>query len=39
MNKLVAALSSIHAPPTWVWLLGIAGLTAAVWYYTEINPG
>lgn len=38
MRKLVAALGYIHAPPAWFWLLAIAALTGAVWYYSEMNP-
>lgn len=39
MRKLVASLQVLHAPPAWVWFLGITALTAAVWYYTDVNPG
>lgn len=39
MRKLVAVLASIHAPPAWVWILALFGLTFAVAYYSEITLG
>lgn len=35
MRKFVGLLSALHAPPLWVWVVGIASLTAAVWAYSE----
>jgi hypothetical protein len=37
MRKLVAILSAVHAPPAWLWVVGIVGLTALVWTYSETS--